>query len=494
MASQYPVGFTPDAPAATAYPEGFTPAASPPTTPPAGLPGPTEMLQGLRGSVGKMLGKTPLQHAPEWYQELVNPVPGSLMEAGGLLGGGVAAKATRGWGPLNRILGGALGAEGGNLAAGGTPGQGALVGGVGSTAGEVIGALPRPLGWLARSVSNNPVIGGKRNIADAYQTRLGRTIGEIVPEMGTPRTGEDFAALARLARGTRLPGGMSQQRGYEEALGEMLDVAAANINQMVGPRQLNLTALPPGSLPAVQGATLLSAQGQPLENVVAASRGAAMPFDQALATLRELYARAYQSGGPIRSQAVAAMDPTAAKMLAESLKQEITAELQRLSPQARQLFQTSQNKFAMGTEIAQDIDRALRLSPNRTELAEQALQQTVFDRLGDVSAKLGRQRVTEATPNDALTRYLGAVYNQGGLGKTIPSTGTGSFGDSFRRAYGQGQGGTPAGVAAIPKAVLENAGAVYTGQQPYARSFTLPPMLQQALDVVLQQQAARAGQ
>ena len=131
MASQYPVGFTPDAPAATAYPEGFTPAASPPTTPPAGLPGPTEMLQGLRGSVGKMLGKTPLQHAPEWYQELVNPVPGSLMEAGGLLGGGVAAKATRGWGPLNRILGGALGAEGGNLAAGGTPGQGALVGGVG---------------------------------------------------------------------------------------------------------------------------------------------------------------------------------------------------------------------------------------------------------------------------------------------------------------------------------------------------------------------------
>lgn len=433
-----------------------------------------------------------------------NPIPGTLTEAGGQLGQAVIPGAAvarsglgAGWQALARVLGPAIGGEIGNQLEGGQTGRGALTQGGGALLGEAIGqGVGGAGGAILRGVSNNSIAGGKRNIANNYQATVGRTIGELIPELGTPRTGEDFAALARLARGTRLPPGMSQQPGHEELLGGMLDTAAANINQLVGPRGLNITQVPPGALPATVppagAATLLNAQGQPIQGT-AASAGSAVPFDQALGLLRQLYGRAYHGGVGATNPAIAALDPTAAKQAADVLKQEITAELQRLSPEARNLFQTSQNKYAMGTEIAADIDQALRLSPNRTELTEPALQQTVFNRLGDVSAKLGRQRVAEDTPGDALTKYLAAVYNRGGLGKTIPATGTGNIGDSFRRAFLQGQGGTPSAIAAVPKAVAENAGAVYTGQKPYS-GFTLPPVLQQALDVVLQRTGSGLAQ
>lgn len=429
----------------------------------------------------------------------VNPVPGNLTEAGGQLGQAVIPGATlarsglgQGWQALTRILGPAIGGEAGNQLQGGPTGQGALTQGGGALAGEGIGAGLRGAGAVLRGVSNNPIAGGKRNIANNYQEDIGRTINELVPEMGRPRTGEDFAAMSRLARGTRLPGNMSQQPGHEEALGGMLDTAAANINQMVGPRNLNITQLPPGALPARRagGATVLDAMGEPV-TTTPASAGSAMPFDQAVGLLRQLYGRAYHGGSSVTNPAIAALDPTQAKQAAELLKQEINQELQRLSPEARNLFQSSQNKYAMGTEIAADIDKALQLSPNRTELNESALQRAVFGRLGDVSAKLGRQRVAEDAPGDALTKYLAAVYRNGNLGQTIPSTGTGNLGDSARRAFLQGQGGTPAAMSAIPKAIGENAGAVYTGQKPYSRGLTLPPVLQQALDAVLQRQAGQ---
>ncbi len=337
-------------------------------------------------------------------------------------------------------------------------------------------AALKAMPWLARSVSNNPIVGGKRNIEDAYTKRVADAIGDIIPEFRGAEKAADLVAAVKLPRGVKLPPGWSQQRSWDEALGEMMDVARANIRGQIQDAPLQLTTLP-GRQPAGPVGTLLDAAGQPIQNV--ATQGVrATTLDDALGMLTALYQRGFSS--KVLRPEVAGIEPAAAKQMAQDLKQEITSELIRLDPTqaARQLFQQSQNKYAMGTEIIRDVGKALRLGPTGATLNESALQQAVFDRLKSVGEKLGRQRVAEDVPGAALAKYLDAIYNQAqGFGRSALGAGTGDFGDSLRRAYGQGQGGTPAGLAAPIKAFLENAGARYFGQSAYSPPTNLAPIL-----------------
>jgi hypothetical protein len=357
------------------------------------------------------------------------------------------------------------------------------------------GLIPEVAGkagsWLLRSVSNNPVLGGKANLEANYAKKIGDAIGKIVPEMGGATTADALAAASKLPRGVTLPPGFSQQPAWEQKLGEMLDVARTNIKGAISDQPLNLASWP-GAAQNPAGATLLNAAGQPIRPVATGAVKTA-PLDEALGMLSALYRRGY-SGEVIRPE-MAGLERGAAKQMAHDLKQEITAELIRLDPNpqqlARRLFQESQNKYAMGLEIIRDIAGSVKLGPRGTALDEGALQQTVFSRLNEVGQKLGRQRVAEEPPGDALKTYLGAVYNDApGFGRSALGTGTGDIGDSLRRAYGQGQGGTPAGLAAPFKAILENAGARYFGQQPFAT----PPRVMQGIDLLAQRLMDQARQ
>lgn len=425
--------------------------------PPTGIPGPTEMLQGLRGSVGKMMGNAGLKSAPSWYQDLVNPIPATVPDALALVGGGGAGSAAikmgakPGMAALSRLTGTLLGGEAGNVAVGEAPGTGAGGRAVGGVIGEGVGAAG------GKFVRSRPWAKGA--ISEGHSKDLLGTLRDIDPDIG--RVIESQQVKPTLKGGTTAA---KIQQGIKS--GDVQNTASASMERDVGAVNM-LSGAPRYNQPALQQA-YDSMPPLAQQQMVGAVDPRGFTLQQAQAV------RSWVSG-PAFSQSPQGQG--VGKVPQQKLVGDMTTEIEGgLSPVALPLWNQANRRYSgtMGATDALSDRNAFQGLNNRILLNRNQLSDYLAQNREDLTRRLGPQGY------DAFVeRVLGGA--QPGT-RDILASGGGSPTDAFMQTFGRGQGGSPQLIGAPLRAVLPNVGSQYTGRQPYS----LPNVLQQALDAFMQ--------
>jgi len=169
------------------------------------------------------------------------------------------------------------------------------------------------------------------------------------------------------------------------------------------------------------------------------------------------------------------------KVPQQKLVGDMTTEIERgLSPVALPLWQQANRRYAgtMGATDALSDRNAFQGLNNRILLNRNQLSDYLAQNREDLTSRLGPQGY------DALVeRVLGGA--QPGT-RDILTPGGGGVTDAFMQTFGRGQGGSPQLLGAPLRTALPNLGSQYTGRRP----FSLPPQVQELLDVVLQKKMA----
>ena len=290
--------------------------------------------------------------------------------------------------------------------------------------------LGKILSFGSRAIANNPVGGGRANIATADTARIGQTIEDIVPPLGGARTAQDLRNLVATGSG-------------KESLGNAKDDVVKLIEARVG--QIVVPSLSPKPM-------TLSQANEALTQIGLKGRYT-NPLDQTAAGVdwRQLYGK---------------------------VAQEISGALQQASPQAAASFQEAQRAYGGGNAILKRI------------LSKQNIYQPVGDDLMLNTSQF--QRVVGDPKTEAVLRqklgpgweaFADTVYRGGTPGtRDVLAPGTGRAMDALRQVYGRGQGGAPQVVGSLARTPAANIGSEYIGRQPYS----FPPQLQAILDVMLQ--------
>jgi hypothetical protein len=164
---------------------------------------------------------------------------------------------------------------------------------------------------------------------------------------------------------------------------------------------------------------------------------------------------------------------------------DVTGDIERsISPVAKPLWTQANRRYA-GTQALSEplMERnAFQGLNNRMLLNRNALSDYLSMNREDLTRRLGPQGY-----DAVVERVLGGA--QPGT-RDLLAPGAGMPGDAFFQTFGRGQGGSPQLLGAPLRTALPNVGSQLTGRQP----FSLPPALQEALDVVLQRQAGQMGQ
>lgn len=169
----------------------------------------------------------------------------------------------------------------------------------------------------------------------------------------------------------------------------------------------------------------------------------------------------------------------------DSVTQEIEGALAS-HPLASQILPQWQkgNKEYGGLMVLQDMlsgQNAFTGGPNRIALNTPNIQQWLSTNRQDASRRMGGPQQFEAMSN--------AVTGGGQLGtRDVLTPGFGGMLDALRQTYGRGQGGAPQIAGSLIRTGAPNIGSQYTGNRT---PLQLPPVLQQALDAVLQRQAGQ---
>ena len=168
------------------------------------------------------------------------------------------------------------------------------------------------------------------------------------------------------------------------------------------------------------------------------------------------------------------------------IEQEIQAALGGQHSQAPDLFNTAQRDYSKGLSLLRPLQspNAYRLSSGETQFNTPFVQGSVQTPKNAASMrnKLG------GADYDALVNVL---TRGAGEGKDVLSSGQGGVMDALMQTLGRGTNSGAMGMLGVPlRTALPNVGSQYAGRQPYS----LSPVLQQALDVVLQRQAGQASQ
>jgi hypothetical protein len=368
-------------------------------------------------------------------------VPQTPLQAGIMAGTMAAGPAAPILGPLAkypalaRVLGGTVGGAVGGAVEDPTlagAGRGAAWGAGTTAAGELVGKV---LGKLARSAP-----GAKGAIAAEDAANYAGEMGRQSPPLAGARTVQDLRQLA--------------QGEGRAALGGAKEQTIQQIEALTGNGPLSVPALD-----ANKNFTLREAND--LLSEVGARAFSRNPLDRTFNGIdqRRLY-------GQIAS--------------------ELDAALGAAHPDAPGLFRQAQADYSRGLGLLRPLQaqNAYRLSPGDVQL-NTPMVQTFLQNPKNAAAlrnKLGDQGYQALL--DTMTRGAGQ-------GRDVLPAGSGGMLDAAMQSFGRGQNTGSAQFLGVPlRTLLPNVGAQYTGRQP----LSLPPALQQALDVVLQRQAGQLGQ
>jgi hypothetical protein len=394
----------------------------------------------------------------------VNPMPGSLTEAGvtyGVpVGGRLAKFGGAGQQALARLTGGLVGGGAGSVMEGKNPvsQEGAMTIAAPLALGEIFG------GGVPRVAQMFP--GVKSAISESNARNLHGTLADIDPDIGR--------VIARQQVKPTLKGGTTAakiQQGIKG--GDVQNTASASMERDVGAVNM-LSNAPKFNSPAIKQAydALPDLEKQMLVGAV----------DPAGFTLKQAQAiRGYLGSGAFgMSPQGQGVSPVAKQMLWGDVGKEIEG---GLSPVARPLWQQANRRYAgtMGATDALSDRNAFQGLNNRILLNRNQLSDYLAQNREDMVRRLGPQGY------DALVeRVLGGA--QPGT-RDILTPGAGGVTDAFMQTFGRGQGGSPQMLGAPLRTVLPNLGSQYTGRRP----FSIPPQLQELLDVIFQRQAGQVN-
>jgi len=385
---------------------------------------PYEILTGQRPLITGVQAPPEYQTPPESplgqiVAGAINPVPPTLPAAGATLGmWGLGP-----FGPLARIGGAALGAGfGAELE--GQPFE-EQVGEAGKTGtavgiGEAIGA---GLSKLARSLPNNPLFGGKANIAAQDAAKYGSEMGENVPALAGARTAED---LRLLAAGSRDVPGSGLYK-----LGEMKAQAVRQIEGITGNAPFT-----------VQGQNMTLQEANDLLSEIGARAFSRNPLDRTFNGIdqRRLYGDVLND----IKQGLTTTDPSGVALSqferVQALYQAGRGYLDPLkNPQA---FRSYEDQIQFNTPFFQKILG----SPRGEASLRKKLGDAEFERLRDALLRGGAPGTT-----DVLPRWAGNIS------------------DPVAQLFRSG-GGATTGLLALPRTLLPNLGGGYAGRAPYSLS------------------------
>lgn len=295
-------------------------------------------------------------------------LPQSEIEALAIAGtagaGGLAAKLTTQGLPaaLTRIGGGILGGETGGQISGEPTGKGALIGGVGAFAGEVVGAGVN----LARSI-------GAKRVAAKIQTKDAAALGSVLENAGpTTLPIPSGPPPTPLFPGVRTPEQLAQLALREDVglatLRAQQDAADTFISQKIGTR---LTRLPSDPKTWV-------------------------PYQAAVQELREGGASAF----PKSQQTPLTATPRAAKVEQREAVERMMEDLWAADPsgEAVTMFQLARNQYRQGRGWLDLLGQAFkpgRLEANRVVFATDELMGMLSTKEGDrIRRKIGDRAYT----------------------------------------------------------------------------------------------------
>jgi hypothetical protein len=168
------------------------------------------------------------------------------------------------------------------------------------------------------------------------------------------------------------------------------------------------------------------------------------------------------------------------------IRSQLDAALAATHPDAPGLFNTAQSDYAKGMSLLRPLQQqnAYRLSPGDTQFNTPAIQRSLQNpkNAAGMRNKLG----------DADYEALLNVMTRGaGQGQDVLASGRGGMLDALQQTIGRGTNSGAMGYLGVPlRTALPNIGSQYTGRRP----FSLPPQIQELLDVALQRKAGQIGQ
>lgn len=367
----------------------------------------------------------------------VNPVPGTLMEAGSqlLMGKGAATK------PLSqalvRIGGGAVGGEIGGRLEGRKPGEGAQFGGGSALLGEVGGGV---VGAGARMMP-----GAKSMISE----RRGQAVRDVA-ETISPGAAESIEGARATLR--PLKGGNTAAALQEWALGgggqahasKNMGAAVAKIEQALGNPLIEGTALKRAYEMMPQLAK---------DELVGEVASGGFTIRQAQAVRSWLGSGAF--GQSPLGQGVGQLPQ---QQLWSKTTQEIESSL---GPELKK-FQDANKEYGGLQVLLETLQgpRAFQSLPNRILLNTPALADTLSTNRQDFSRRMGGR-----PEFDTLTN---AMLAGGQVGtRDVLAPGAGGAMDALRQVYGRGQGGAPQILGSMLRTAAPNIGSEYTGRERF---------------------------
>jgi hypothetical protein len=379
---------------------------------------------GLSLTAPPELQRRPESAAGQVAADVLNVVPPDLPSAGAQLG------TLLGPTPLLRVGLGALGAGGGKALEPGASMEdilksagltGLITGGL-----EGAGALGSK---ILRSVPNNPLIGGKRNIAEQAAATYGRQMGETVPELAGATTSE---RLRELASGSG-----------RAALGASKEQTIQRIEGATGP-----------------GFTI-DVQGTP------------MSLREANDALSAIGAKAF-SRNPLE-RTVNGVDQ---RQLYGAVAQDIEQGLAKVSAPVLDLWQNAQQMYRQGMSYLKPLMQgsAYQMGPSGAQLNTTTLQKLFSTPKGEAAYRRGLGEEAFDALRDALSR--GAP--PGAVDRLAP--GTGGALDPLLQSLQNSGSGLTSPILGILKGLLPNLGSTYAGaagRAPYA----VPPLIQKLADM-----------
>jgi len=415
-------------------------------------------------------------------------VPQTPIEAGAMVGtavGGPIAPLLRavpglryfGRAPAGRILGGALGGEAGGLAEGADIGQGALIGGGGAIAGEVIGggggAITRRLPGAKSRISERQAR-ELRDVMESINPAVREPIEQAVisPELRGPIA----QTPARLKRA-------NESGALQTAVSQRMQGHIDTINQIAGNPTFSGAPIERAfrSMPALAREDLVQQFGPPMTTIGAQGQQIlnwSLPQVQAI---RSWVSSSAFAASP-RGQGVA---PGPQQRLVGRISDIIDARLGRV-PKALTLWRQANREY--GVQALMEAltrggtrDSPFSGAPNRIQFTRSPLSEYMAENEEDLVRRFGREHY------DQLVEGLLSGGQPGTRDFLTPGAGT--MGEAARQSIGRGTNTGSVQAIGLPlRTALPNLGSQYTGRAPY----TLPPALQAILDVALQRMGGAA--